>query len=57
MKAKADPRAALADYVALCGRGGSMPFLGLVDSAGLASPFSPGALQGAVAEAERVLLG
>jgi len=57
VKAKADPRAALADYVALCGRGGSMPFLGLVDSAGLASPFSPGALQGAVAEAERVLLG
>lgn len=50
-----DPRAALDAYVALCGRGGSMPFQGLVASAGLTSPFAPGALEAAVAEAAGVL--
>ncbi|MBR0658394.1 M3 family oligoendopeptidase [Neoroseomonas oryzicola] len=50
-----DPKAALDAYVALCGRGGSMPFQGLVASAGLTSPFATGALEAAVAEAAAVL--
>jgi len=49
------PAAALDAYVALCGRGGSMPFQALVASAGLVSPFAPGALEAAVAEAAAVL--
>ncbi|RAI58423.1 M3 family oligoendopeptidase [Roseicella frigidaeris] len=54
-RARRDPRGALADYIALCGRGGSAPFTTLVASAGLASPFVPGALRDVVAEAEAVL--
>lgn len=50
-----DPRAALDAYVALCARGGSMPFQGLVASAGLVSPFAEGALEAAVAEAAAML--
>ncbi|MEO3473251.1 M3 family oligoendopeptidase [Roseomonas sp. CAU 1739] len=50
-----DPKAALDAYVALCGRGGSMPFQGLVASTGLTSPFAEGALEAAVAEAAAVL--
>jgi M3 family oligoendopeptidase len=50
-----DPKGALDAYVALCGRGGSMPFQGLVASAGLTSPFATGALEAAVAEAAAVL--
>lgn len=50
-----DPQAALDAYVALCGRGGSMPFQGLVASTGLTSPFAPGALEAVVAEAAGVL--
>ncbi|WP_137126302.1 M3 family oligoendopeptidase [Roseomonas sp. HF4] len=50
-----DAAGALDAYVALCGRGGSMPFQGLVGSAGLVSPFADGALEAAVAEAACVL--
>lgn len=50
-----DAAGALDAYVALCGRGGSLPFQGLVASAGLASPFAPGALEAAVREAAEVL--
>jgi len=50
-----DAKGALDAYVALCGRGGSMPFQGLVASAGLVSPFAEGALEAAVAEAAAVL--
>jgi len=50
-----DAAGALAAYVALCGRGGSMPFQGLVASAGLVSPFAEGALEAALAEAAAVL--
>jgi len=42
-------------YVALCGRGGAMPFQELVRSAGLRSPFGEGALAEVVREAEGVL--
>ncbi|MBV1797432.1 M3 family oligoendopeptidase [Siccirubricoccus sp. G192] len=57
VRSRQDAKAALADYVALCGRGGSMPFQGLLASAGLVSPFAPGALAGVVREAEAVLAG
>jgi M3 family oligoendopeptidase len=50
-----DAAGALDAYVALCGRGGSMPFQGLVASAGLVSPFAEGALEAAVGEAAAVL--
>lgn len=55
--ARRNAQAALADYVALCGRGGSAPFQELVASAGLVSPFAPGALKDVVREAEAVLEG
>jgi len=55
VRARRDPTAALADYVALCGRGGSAPFQALVASAGLVSPFAPGALAEVVREAEAAL--
>jgi hypothetical protein len=42
-------------YVGLCARGGSAPFLDLVRSAGLVSPFADGALEDVVKEAEAVL--
>ncbi|WP_206931409.1 M3 family oligoendopeptidase [Roseococcus thiosulfatophilus] len=54
-RSRRDAPAALEAYVALCGRGGSLPFSGLVDSAGLASPFAPGALAVVVEEARAVL--
>jgi len=57
VRSRRDARAALADYVALCGRGGSMPFQDLVASAGLVSPFASGALAEVVREAEAVLEG
>lgn len=46
---------ALEDYIALCRRGGSAPFLELVKSAGLISPFEPGALETSVAEVRDML--
>lgn len=55
VRSRQDAAGALADYVALCGRGGALPFTGLVASAGLASPFAPGALATVVREAETVL--
>jgi M3 family oligoendopeptidase len=55
VRSRHDPAAALESYVALCGRGGSAPFGDLVRSAGLISPFEPGALQSVVREAETVL--
>jgi len=47
--------AALADYVALCGRGGEAPFQRLVASANLESPFAAGALQRVVDRARTEL--
>jgi M3 family oligoendopeptidase len=55
--ARQDPAQALETYVALCGRGGAAPFQALVASAGLVSPFQPGALEAVVREAEAVLVG
>jgi M3 family oligoendopeptidase len=57
VKSRADYAAALADYIALCGRGGAAPFQALVASAGLISPFEDGALADVVREAEAELAG
>ncbi|UFN48731.1 M3 family oligoendopeptidase [Roseomonas sp. OT10] len=55
VKSRRDYPGTLADYVALCGRGGSAPFQALAESAGLVSPFKPGALGEVVREAAAVL--
>jgi M3 family oligoendopeptidase len=54
-RARRDARGALDAYVALCGRGGSAPFQALARSAGLVSPFAPGALAEVVRAAEATL--
>lgn len=54
-RARVDPAAALEDYVALCGRGGSAPFRELTRSAGLRSPFDDGCVADVVAAAREVL--
>ncbi len=51
VKAEADRDAALAEYVALCSRGGEAPFRDLVRTAGLRSPFDAGALADVVTAA------
>ena len=55
VQSRRDYRGAFDAYATLCGRGGSAPFQDLVRSAGLLSPFQPGALAAAVREAELVL--
>jgi M3 family oligoendopeptidase len=55
VKSRRDYAAAMAEYVALCRRGGEAPFQALVKSAGLISPFAPGALEDVVREAEAML--
>lgn len=54
-RSRRDPRGSMDAYAALCARGGSAPFEDLVRSAGLVSPFRPGALSEVVREAEAVL--
>lgn len=53
--AEGDRGGAVERYVALCGRGGSQPFGSLVSSAGLVSPFAPGALDAVVSRARTAL--
>lgn len=55
VRARHDPRGAMDDYMALCARGGSAPFGELVRSAGLRSPFEPGALAESVRAVEQAL--
>lgn len=55
VRAQRDPREAMDAYMALCARGGSAPFDTLVRSAGLRSPFNPGALEENVREVEAAL--
>jgi M3 family oligoendopeptidase len=55
VKSRTDYAAAMEDYVALCARGGAAPFQSLVASAGLISPFEPGALESVVKDAQAVL--
>lgn len=53
--AQKDADATLDAYVALCNRGGQLPFQALVRSAGLASPFDEGVLARVVDQAQTVL--
>ena len=55
VRARHDPRGTMDDYMALAARGGSAPFDELVRSAGLRSPFEPGALAESVGEVEAAL--
>jgi len=55
VKSRSDYRAAMADYIALCARGGSAPFQELVASAGLISPFADGALESVVKDAQALV--
>ncbi|MFT8635349.1 M3 family oligoendopeptidase [Novacetimonas hansenii] len=54
-RSRTDYKGALHEYVALCERGGSRPFTGLVLDAGLTSPFQSGALADTVREAAHYL--
>jgi len=54
-RAADDREGAMADYLALCKRGGEAPFQELARSAGLISPFEPGCLAGVVEHARRSL--
>jgi len=53
--AREDPERALATYKELCRRGGSLPFQGLVASAGLMSPLADGCLEKVVASTRAIL--
>ena len=55
VRSEQDRDAAMADYVALCRRGGEAPFRGLVASAGLTSPFEDGCLAEVVDAARAAL--
>ncbi|MBD2564433.1 MULTISPECIES: M3 family oligoendopeptidase [Nostoc] len=55
IKAEEDYSQALADYIALCDRGGSASFRELVRSANLISPFEPGALTKVVEKVRQTL--
>lgn len=55
VRAGRDPAGTMNDYMALCARGGSAPFGELVRSAGLRSPFDPGALAESVRQVEEAL--
>lgn len=55
VQSRQDYQASLDRYIALCGRGGEAPFQQLVKSAGLVSPFAPGALTQVVHEAASAL--
>ena len=55
VKAEADLDNALAEYIALCQRGGNAPFQSLTSSANLVSPFKSGSLANVVAKAQNFL--
>lgn len=56
LRSRQDPEGTLEEYVALCHRGGTLPFRGLTESAGLNSPFAAGSLKDVVDEARRTLV-
>lgn len=56
-RARADRDEAMSAYRKLCALGGSLPFSGLVASAGLTSPFSEGCLARLAGDLEKVMLG
>ena len=51
-----DPKAAWADYLALCRAGGSKNYLGLLKEAGLRVPFEEGSVANAISYAKDILL-
>ncbi len=55
-KSQTNHELALSDYAQLCRRGGTLPFSGLLESAGLLSPFSEGCLKSVIADARSYLL-
>ncbi|MEL7008541.1 MAG: M3 family oligoendopeptidase [Cyanobacteria bacterium J06588_4] len=55
LKAEADFDGALAEYIALCQRGGQAPFQSLTSSANLVSPFQSGSLAQVVTKAQQFL--
>ncbi len=55
LRSREDADATLNAYVALCNRGGRLPFQALVQSAGLASPFDEGVLEHVVGQSQDVL--
>ncbi|WP_425617087.1 M3 family oligoendopeptidase [Anatilimnocola sp. NA78] len=55
VRSQKEPEQTLADYNALCRRGGEAPFQALARGAGLISPFEPGCLRDVVAQARAVL--
>lgn len=55
IRSRENADAALADYVALCKRGGRLPFQSLVRSAGLSSPFDEGVLERVVGQSQAAL--
>lgn len=55
LHSRADQKGAMAVYADLCALGGSQPFTGLVEAAGLISPFKQGTLADIVQEADRFL--
>ncbi|MCA9270335.1 MAG: M3 family oligoendopeptidase [Planctomycetales bacterium] len=55
LRAEENFEQAMADYVALCRRGGEAPFRALAAGAGLKSPFDEGALAGVAAQARCAL--
>ncbi len=55
VKAESNYEATLAEYIALCQRGGKAPFQALVKSANLVSPFQPGCLAKVVERSRQFL--
>ncbi|OHD24050.1 MAG: oligoendopeptidase F [Spirochaetes bacterium GWB1_59_5] len=56
-KSMTDRKAAWAEYLGLCGLGGSKPFTGLLDAANLSNPFTDGTIARIVAPIETWLDG
>ena len=54
-KSRTDPKATLKSYAELCTLGGSKPYTGLLESAGLRSPFEPGCLDEVIQDAKNYL--
>ena len=54
-KSRTDPEGTLKTYAELCTRGGSMDYTGLLQSAGLRSPFETGCLDEVIDDAKRYL--
>jgi M3 family oligoendopeptidase len=55
VKAESDFTSTLADYIALCQRGGQAPFQSLTSSANLLSPFKSGSLANVITKAQQFL--